>query len=147
MLIENDFAVAAPPDEVYRTMVDVERVAPCIPGAEVAGVRDDGGYDAQVTVKIGPVTMAYRGWVAIDPKGVIGELEYELGAALRNPIGSSRIFEVERRIAQFAARLPIDAERTKAWALSQAVLATIWLIEDGAPVNPDHPWLRMWRTH
>lgn len=65
MLIENDFAVAAPPDEVYRTMLDVERVAPCIPGAEVAGVRDDGAYDAQVTVKIGPVTMSYRGSVAI----------------------------------------------------------------------------------
>jgi carbon monoxide dehydrogenase subunit G len=65
VLIENDFAVAGPPDEVYRTMLDVQRVAPCIPGAQVTGVRDDGAYDAQVTVKMGPVTMAYRGSVAI----------------------------------------------------------------------------------
>jgi carbon monoxide dehydrogenase subunit G len=65
VLIENDVSVAAPPDEVYALMLDVQRVAPCIPGAQVLGQRDDGSYDAQATVKLGPVTMTYRGTVAI----------------------------------------------------------------------------------
>jgi carbon monoxide dehydrogenase subunit G len=65
VLIENEFDVAAPPAEVYALMLDPERVATCIPGAEVTGRRDDGSYDAQVTVKLGPVRMTYKGTIAI----------------------------------------------------------------------------------
>ena len=50
MLIENEFTVQAPADEVYRLMLDVERVAPCIPGAEVLGAREDGGFEAVLVV-------------------------------------------------------------------------------------------------
>ena len=42
-------------DDVYRLMLDVERVTPCIPGAEVLGRREDGGYDAKVSMKMGPM--------------------------------------------------------------------------------------------
>jgi uncharacterized protein len=65
MRIDNAFDVAAPPTEVYALMLDPARVAPCIPGAEVVGRRDDGGYDAKVTVKVGPVKMSYAGVVSI----------------------------------------------------------------------------------
>jgi len=65
MRIENAFDVDAPPPEVYALMLDPARVAPCIPGAEVVGQREDGGYDAKVTVKVGPMTMSYAGVVAI----------------------------------------------------------------------------------
>ena len=57
MLIENEFDVAATPDEVYALMLDPERVATCLPGAEVTGKNDDGSYNAQATVKLGPVKM------------------------------------------------------------------------------------------
>src|SRR5882724_2417648 len=66
MIIQSSFAVAAPPDDVYRLMLDVEKVAPCIPGAHVTGLRDDGAYDADVKVKLGPVSMTYRGTVAVE---------------------------------------------------------------------------------
>src|SRR3954469_8215970 len=46
-------------------MLDPERVATCIQGAEVTGKNDDGSYDAQVTVKLGPVKMTYKGTIAI----------------------------------------------------------------------------------
>jgi uncharacterized protein len=65
VLIENEFDVTATPDDVYALMLDPERVATCIPGAEVTGKRDDGSYDAKVTVKLGPVKMTYRGTIAI----------------------------------------------------------------------------------
>ncbi|HET6173154.1 MAG TPA: SRPBCC family protein [Gaiellales bacterium] len=65
MIIENDFDVAASPAEVYAFMVDPERVGGCIAGAEVIGRREDGSYDAKVTVKLGPVKMTYRGTIAI----------------------------------------------------------------------------------
>ena len=66
MIIQSAFTVAAPPDDVYQLMLDVEQVAPCIPGARVTGRRDDGAYDAEVKVKLGPVSMTYRGTVAVE---------------------------------------------------------------------------------
>jgi carbon monoxide dehydrogenase subunit G len=65
VIIENEFDVAATPAEVYALMLDPERVATCIMGAEVMDRNDDGSYNAQVTVKLGPVKMKYRGTVAI----------------------------------------------------------------------------------
>jgi uncharacterized protein len=65
VVIENEFDVAATPAEVHALMVDPERVGTCISGAEITGRRDDGSYDAQVTVKLGPVKMTYRGTIAI----------------------------------------------------------------------------------
>jgi carbon monoxide dehydrogenase subunit G len=66
MIIQSSFTVAAPPDDVYRLMLDVEKVAPCIPGARVTGKRDDGAYDAEVKVKLGPVSMTYKGTVSVE---------------------------------------------------------------------------------
>ncbi len=78
-----------------------------------------------------------RGWCAIDPKGVVGELEYEVGAALRNPLDRPDLFAnldvVERRLDQFALALGLDVSRARGWCFAQAVLAAIWSFEDGQP--------------
>ena len=65
IVIDNEFTVGAAPDDVYQLLVDVERVAPAIPGAEVLGRRDDGAYDAKVTVKMGPMSLTYKGTAEI----------------------------------------------------------------------------------
>lgn len=65
MLIENEFNVDAAPDVVYALMIDVERVATCLPGTEVLGQRDDGAYDGRMKLKLGPMKMQYAGTVAI----------------------------------------------------------------------------------
>lgn len=83
-----------------------------------------------------------RGWTAIDPKGVVGELEFEIGAALRNPIERPDVFAVpaviERRVNHFATMLDLDADRALRWALAQVVLSAIWDIEDGS-IEPTTP--------
>jgi streptomycin 6-kinase len=88
-----------------------------------------------------------RGWLAIDPKGVIGEIEYEIGAALRNPVERPDLFAdaatVEKRLSRFASRLEIDSERVLRWTFAQAVLAVIWELEDGADVTPRHSFIRL----
>jgi streptomycin 6-kinase len=91
-----------------------------------------------------------RGWLAIDPKGVLGELEYEIGAALRNPIDRPELFlsptVIARRLKQFSSHLPIDYERTLGWAFAQAVLSAIWLVEDGFEVNEENNALKLANT-
>lgn len=65
MLFDNSFELEAPIDEVWQTLLDVERVAPCMPGAEVLARDDDGSYQVAVKVKVGPMSMKYRGRVEI----------------------------------------------------------------------------------
>src|SRR3954454_5396486 len=65
MKFENTFAVDAPIDEVYATLLDVERVAPCVPGAEVLDKTGDDAYQVAIKVRVGPISMTYRGNVEI----------------------------------------------------------------------------------
>jgi uncharacterized protein len=65
MKLENTFEVDAPIDEVYATMLDVERVAPCVPGAEVLEKTSDDAYQVAIKVKVGPISMTYKGNVEI----------------------------------------------------------------------------------
>ena len=88
-----------------------------------------------------------RGWLAIDPKGVVGETEYEIGAALRNPVEQPELFlarsTIERRLKQFTDKLNLNYKRTLAWAFAQAVLSAIWTFEDGFAVDEMNPALRL----
>lgn len=74
-------------------------------------------------------------WLAIDPKGVLGEPAYEVGACLRNPVHQmSRLTSPEtvlaRRVDIFVHELGLDRERVLGWAFSQAVLSAWWAYED-----------------
>lgn len=64
MEIRDSFTVAAPPEQVWDFLLDVERVAPCMPGAELTDVIDESTWAGRVKMKIGPVTMKYAGRVS-----------------------------------------------------------------------------------
>jgi uncharacterized protein len=68
MRIETDFEVPAVPAETYALLVDLERVATCIPGGEVGARQDDGSHPATIAVKLGPMRMTYSGKVRIDER-------------------------------------------------------------------------------
>ena len=75
-------------------------------------------------------------WVAIDPKGVIGDPAFDLASFIMNPIpelacyiDSSSI--IESRIIKFSSLLNIDASRIRDWYFVKRVLCSIWAIEDG----------------
>ena len=76
-----------------------------------------------------------HGWVAIDPKGVVGELEYEVGAILRNPVDLPEYYTtpaiINRRLRTLTDLLNLDHSRALNWSFAQAVLSAIWQVEDG----------------
>jgi carbon monoxide dehydrogenase subunit G len=66
MKLENDFTVPASIDEAWAFLLDVPRVAPCLPGATVEPEIDsDGFYKGTMKLKIGPITAQYKGTVKI----------------------------------------------------------------------------------
>ena len=66
MRLEQSFTVEAPLDRVWEALIDVQRVAPCLPGAEITEAGDDGTYRGTFTVKLGPTTAAYRGELSME---------------------------------------------------------------------------------
>jgi streptomycin 6-kinase len=78
----------------------------------------------------------YDNWLAIDPKGVVGEPAYETGALMRNPFPG--LFDVaaparvlRRRADQLSDLLDLDVARVRGWAYAQAVLSGVWAESDG----------------
>ncbi|HEY1608689.1 MAG TPA: SRPBCC family protein [Paraburkholderia sp.] len=59
--IRSSFTVDAPPADVWKTMIDIERSAPCFPGAELKEQQPDGSYKGGFTVKLGPLTLKFAG--------------------------------------------------------------------------------------
>jgi uncharacterized protein len=65
MRFENSFDVDAPLEEVWSALLDVERVAPTVPGAQVLEQTGEDAYKVAIKVKVGPMSMTYRGEVEI----------------------------------------------------------------------------------
>ena len=81
------------------------------------------------------ILSSERGWLVIDPKGVIGPAGYEVGPFLMNPWGeflngSNYRLMTKRRIDILHEHLGFERERIHAWGLAHAVLSTWWGIED-----------------
>jgi carbon monoxide dehydrogenase subunit G len=58
--LENSFTVPVPIDEAWRVLLDIERIAPCMPGAALDSVDGD-DFTGRVKVKLGPINLTYQG--------------------------------------------------------------------------------------
>lgn len=145
----------APPDHSFPTVTDwaagLAKLKDIFGGAP-AGlparlVEEAGALFAElIPSQAGPVVLhgdlqhynilasGRGGWLAIDPKGVVGEPAYEVGALLRNP---ERLLAMPqpgrvmaRRVDQLAEELGFDRARIRGWGLAQVVLSIYWELED-----------------
>jgi carbon monoxide dehydrogenase subunit G len=64
--LEQSFEVNAPIEQVWTALIDLEQVAPCLPGAAITGHDDDGTYHGTFQVRLGPTTANYRGTIRIE---------------------------------------------------------------------------------
>ena len=65
MKITQEFVVASSPDVVWQFFQDVPSVAQCLPGAELTGQTEDGGYEGTLSSKLGPMTAVFEGKVTV----------------------------------------------------------------------------------
>jgi streptomycin 6-kinase len=93
------------------------------------------------------ILSADGGWRIIDPKGVIGPAEYEVGPLLINPFDREprtqmdAIRRTQRRIAILSERLGFERERLRAWAICHSVLSAFWdMAEDGTGGESTRQW-------
>ncbi len=86
------------------------------------------------------ISAARSPWLAVDPKGYVGECAFDAGAFIRNlwrdvrPISNPKRL-LNNRVRQIAEELELDVNRIAMWAAAQAILSVWWSYEDG-----DHDW-------
>ena len=66
MEFDNSFEVPLPPAEAWPVLMDIRRIAPCMPGAELTEVVDDKTYKGKIGVRLGPVALTFAGMVAFE---------------------------------------------------------------------------------
>ncbi|MFE4228996.1 SRPBCC family protein [Arthrobacter sp. NPDC056886] len=103
MHIDSTFSVVAPISQVWHTLMDFERVAGCLPGAKILNKLSEDAYQVGMTVKLGPVTMQYRGLLNV----------------------------IERNAAEHRAVLAGKAQETRGQGTAEATV-TLTLAEDSA---------------
>jgi uncharacterized protein len=63
MEFDNSFEVPLPPAEAWKLLLDIERIAPCMPGAELTEVVGNNTYKGKIGVRLGPVALTFAGIV------------------------------------------------------------------------------------
>jgi uncharacterized protein len=66
MDFDNSFEVPLPPEQAWPVLMDIRRIAPCLPGAELTEVLGDDTYKGKVAVRLGPVALAFVGVVKFE---------------------------------------------------------------------------------
>ena len=119
-----------PPDLVQETEGIFARLTPSM--TRVVLLHGDLHHDNILAARRLP-------WIAIDPKGVVGEEEYDAGSLLRSPL--PQLLEASdpkrlllRRLAILSSELGFSKRRLRGWALAQSVLSAWWAVEDHGEV-------------
>ncbi len=151
--------MAAPPDRVFAYLLDVNKVAGCVPGAELSEVVDPSTFKGKVKIKVGPVTVAYNGTARIvdrDDSTHSASIEAE-GRETTGP-GSARAtahmsvvadgagstvkivtdYNVAGRVAQFGRGVMEDVSRRLVGEMATCIAANIEAEEphSGTSANP-----------
>ena len=72
MEIKNSFEVPLPPAQAWAVLLDIPRIVPCMPGAELTGVPDQDSYAGKVSVRLGPVSLSFAGQVKFESIDQVG---------------------------------------------------------------------------
>ncbi len=158
MKLEHDFRVEATPDVAWPILLDLERIAPCMPGAQLQEVEGD-EYRGTVKVKVGPITAQYKGAARIvdsdaaahrvvikaegrDTRGQ-GNASATITARLTGDGDASQVhvdtdLNVTGKVAQFGRGVMADVS-TKLLGQFVECLGTTILGPDSAPAPPPDP--------
>lgn len=130
MKIENKFVVQAPIDQVWATMMDVERVAGCVPGARVLNQLSEDTYQVGMKVRLGPMIMQYRGQITVAERDEASRRAVMQGKAKETRGQGTAEATVELRLAEDdeGTRGTVQADvrlSGKAAAMGQAVIGDV----------------------
>jgi len=94
--IEDSFRVEVPVEEAWKVLLDLERIAPCLPGAQLTEVEGD-EYRGTVKIKVGPITAQYKGTASFAEKDEAARRVVLQGLRPGHPRPGNRLGHRDRR--------------------------------------------------
>lgn len=104
MDIDNTFTVNAPIDRVWPVLMDVDAVAGCVPGAQVLGQLSDDEFQVGMKVRLGPISMQYRGQLSVLERDEANHRAVLRGSAKETRGQGTAAATVEMRLAESEGR-------------------------------------------
>jgi carbon monoxide dehydrogenase subunit G len=121
MLIQNAFTVSRSVDDVWAYLLDVERIAPCLPGAALTDTIDDRHWKGKVDVKFGPVSMTFNGTVEMEERDDVAHRVRlrAKGMEARGKGAANATITASLEPVEDETRVSIDADMTLTGAAAQ----------------------------
>jgi carbon monoxide dehydrogenase subunit G len=110
VILTHEFSVEGRLDTVWRTLLDLERVAGCLPGATIRATADEGRFEGEMKVKMGPMTVTYDGSASLVE---VDEAEHRAVISLRAREAKGQgtaLATVTNRVEQEGSRVRVRAE-------------------------------------
>jgi carbon monoxide dehydrogenase subunit G len=121
MQFEHAFEVPLAPDPAWALLLDIERIATCIPGAELTEVVDERTYKGKVAVRIGPVALSFLGqatFESIDVEARAARVR-AVGTDTKGRGGTTAVFDFSLAPAGEGTRVSIRSDVTLTGAVAQ----------------------------
>jgi carbon monoxide dehydrogenase subunit G len=159
MELTNEFTVSAPIDQAFAVLTDIERIAPCLPGAQLTEVEGD-EYRGTVKVKVGPITASFKGSASLVEKdetahravlkaqgrdtGGKGNANATITAVLEPTDGGTHVridtgLNITGRVAQFGRGALADVSQKLIGQFADRLEADVLSGGRGAPAPADDP--------
>jgi carbon monoxide dehydrogenase subunit G len=110
VILTHEFSVEGDLDTVWRALLDLERVAGCLPGATIRATADEGRFEGEMKVKMGPMTVTYDGSASLVE---VDEAEHRAVISLRAREAKGQgtaLATVTNRVEQEGPRVRVQAE-------------------------------------
>ncbi len=121
MEIDNSFEVPVPVPEAWTLLMDIERITPCVPGAELTEVVDDRTYKGKIAVRLGPVNLTFSGqarFEEMDEAAHIAQIKAQ-GTDARGRGGAQADVTLRIEATEGGARVLIHTELQLSGAVAQ----------------------------
>ena len=121
MKFDNTFALLLPVDPAWVLLLDVPRIAPCMPGAELVEIENDRSFKGKVSVRLGPVALAFNGRAVIesvDKDNHRARIKAQ-GADTKGRGGASAVVDFEVRPTAQGSEVVINTDLTLSGSVAQ----------------------------
>lgn len=121
MKFDNAFELPLPVERAWALLLDVPRIAPCMPGAELVEVTDDRSYKGKVAVRLGPVALIFAGRAVIEQ---IDDLAHKArikaqGVDAKGRGGASAVVDFELQPSARGSKVTVNTDLTLSGSVAQ----------------------------
>lgn len=121
MEFDNTLEIPLPPDEAWKVLLDIRRIAACIPGAELTEVVDDTTYRGKVAVRLGPVAISLAGHAKLEEVDEAGRRVRVKthGADPKGRGGADSVIDFQLKAAEEGTKVLIHSDVKLSGAIAQ----------------------------